>query len=662
MSKKLVIGLLVLALAFGAFGVAKVGAITQAEVDALAVALNLTAAQKASLMALVTPSTGYGMTGSAPVAPLQMGSSGAQVSALQSFLISKGFAIPAGATGFFGAQTKTALVAFQTANGIVPASGYYGSITAGKVAMMMTPVVVTPTTPSTGGSTPSSALSGGAGDVTVTLKNSGTVDQVLEGDEEAKVLGADIEANDSDISLTSAKLVFTVPSSGSTRLNRYINGVSVMLGGKTVGTADVSDFTKSGSTYTRSVALKNAVIKDGDTSRLYVAVDAVSNVDTNDLGNDWTVKLDQTRFEDATGAILTDSTSGISSTFTLEDLNTAGDVSLTVSEDDASVNNAHTVQVSNTTDTNDVDLLSFSLKAKGSDISLFTIPFTVTGSGAGATEILGDARLMMDGEEVGTVKVGTSINGTDSSFASTSAATKYITIQNLDDNDVVINDGDTVNFTLVGDINDLDGGFTTGDSLTVSLDADNINDAENSGGDQLTNTETKGTATSDGTKFAASGIMADNFVTVSTSIDDNGTNATSSDDKGVFTMTFDVTAFDQTAWVALSAASSTSATPSSAGAYLVMENTSDATVGSGTVAAVLERVSGGQMDGNYIKLDDGQTAKLRLTVTYDPTSSTFYRTQLYAINFNQSSAAAGDTQYLVSPASDFQSASVSIPN
>ncbi len=60
---------------------------------------------------------------------LDMGMSGDDVRALQNLLISQGQVIPSGATGLFGAQTKAALAAYQAANGIVPAAGYFGAVT-----------------------------------------------------------------------------------------------------------------------------------------------------------------------------------------------------------------------------------------------------------------------------------------------------------------------------------------------------------------------------------------------------------------------------------------------------------------------------------------------------------------------------------------------------
>ncbi|MHB8914084.1 MAG: beta strand repeat-containing protein, partial [Minisyncoccota bacterium] len=57
---------------------------------------------------------------------LTMKSTGAEVTSLQQALINGGYSIPAGATGYFGAQTRTAVIAWQTAKGVTPAAGYFG--------------------------------------------------------------------------------------------------------------------------------------------------------------------------------------------------------------------------------------------------------------------------------------------------------------------------------------------------------------------------------------------------------------------------------------------------------------------------------------------------------------------------------------------------------
>ena len=55
--------------------------------------------------------------------------SGEDVRNLQIILIEQGYVISAGATGYFGKQTESALIAYQTKNNIIPANGYFGFVT-----------------------------------------------------------------------------------------------------------------------------------------------------------------------------------------------------------------------------------------------------------------------------------------------------------------------------------------------------------------------------------------------------------------------------------------------------------------------------------------------------------------------------------------------------
>src|SRR3989344_5813013 len=85
---------------------------------------------QASLTGGTPVSTGGSTTSSCSVGTtnLTIGSSGATVTCLQQTLIAGGYSIPAGATGYFGAQTRSAVSAWQTAKGISPTAGYFGSI------------------------------------------------------------------------------------------------------------------------------------------------------------------------------------------------------------------------------------------------------------------------------------------------------------------------------------------------------------------------------------------------------------------------------------------------------------------------------------------------------------------------------------------------------
>ena len=274
---------------------------------------------------------------------LSVGSTGPEVASLQTWLISKNFAIPAISSGvaqpgYFGSQTVTAVKAYQAANG-VPSTGYFGPLTRAAVnkiggaapVAMGCPLGYTCT--ANPGTTPATSvapgtLKGGAGDITVSEKSSGTEDEVLEGKNDVKILGFEVEADDSDVEVTSVRVEFDHTGSGSDRLDRYVDGVSIIMDGKVVGSANVDDFAENSDVYSRNISLDNAVVLDNATKKFYVAVSAVNNIDSDDIGENWVVGVGQIRFEDATGAILTDTTGdgvtggddNITETFTFEDL------------------------------------------------------------------------------------------------------------------------------------------------------------------------------------------------------------------------------------------------------------------------------------------------------------------------------------------------------
>jgi hypothetical protein len=62
-----------------------------------------------------------------PQSAVSYGQTNANVTALQNFLISQGMVIPAGATGYFGDQTKAALAKWQSSVGITPSTPGYGT-------------------------------------------------------------------------------------------------------------------------------------------------------------------------------------------------------------------------------------------------------------------------------------------------------------------------------------------------------------------------------------------------------------------------------------------------------------------------------------------------------------------------------------------------------
>jgi len=123
---------------------------TAAEIQAMIATLT---AQLATLQAQLTAATGTPSAAYNFTRDLTVGSEGADVTALQNFLIAqnKGAAARAlgnvGATGYFGTYTRNAVAEYQAARNISPTLGYFGPITRADVNALS--VYVPPITPGT---------------------------------------------------------------------------------------------------------------------------------------------------------------------------------------------------------------------------------------------------------------------------------------------------------------------------------------------------------------------------------------------------------------------------------------------------------------------------------------------------------------------------------
>ena len=441
-----------------------------------------------------TPSTGGSMAckGSVWARDLTVGATGADVMALQKFLnmsaatqvAATGAGSPGMETSTFGPATKAAVMKFQTANAITPAAGYVGPVTRTTIAakcsgttpgMPGTPGTPTPTTPTT-----PVGLTGGEGQID-NIDNLGDVDSTVdEGDSDVKVLGAEFEAKDSDISVQRVDVEIdnhTADSTtGSSRLNNYIDSVSLWLDGKKLATIDASDVTKDDNgLYSFRFSGLNGVVREGKTAQLYVSVDAVSNLDTNDGGDTWRVKIptDGLRAVDATGLSETYVTSSESTTLTeTVTFNTADSGTMSVAEGSGNPL-AGLVTVSSTTETKKVKILEVNVKAKSSSLTIHDFPIGVAVSGASnVSGIVKRVRLMH----------GSTVLGTETASTGTYNA---ITFDNVDFD---IDEGDTETFSVEADIADADSGEPdNGDTLVASTTGALAGwDVEDAKGDTLT--------------------------------------------------------------------------------------------------------------------------------------------------------------------------------
>ncbi|MFA6585865.1 MAG: hypothetical protein WCS86_01765 [Candidatus Paceibacterota bacterium] len=230
-------------------------------------------------------------------------------------------------------------------------------------------------------------VTGGAGNISALTKLSVYNDEEVNEGDSAKVLAFEVKAdNGSDLNLTSLKLKFTHAAnggSGSYRLDRYMSDVAIYMGSTKVGSLSTSNFTRdtSNNTYSGSIPLSGVIVKAGQKITLVVEVTANSTIDSTDqhsAGLDWTVATVSVRYNDATGAILTDSTI-VSELIAFSSVVSSGDLALKLAT--ASGNPTTGVVTLSETGTTVVPMLTFSLKATGGAMDITKLRFAATSTG-----------------------------------------------------------------------------------------------------------------------------------------------------------------------------------------------------------------------------------------------------------------------------------------
>jgi peptidoglycan hydrolase-like protein with peptidoglycan-binding domain len=465
---------------------------------------------------------------------LTVGSTGADVSALQAKL----GVTPA--TGYFGAITKAAVVAYQAANKL-PTTGYVGQLTRAVLNYVAPSVPSTPATPSTP-STSSNDLDGTDGEISdVNELSSYNNEEVGEGEEEIKVAGFEVESSkDGDIQIKSVKIELSATSSGqSDNIDDYITGLTVWMGSTKVGAADVEDFNEESTNgvWSKTISLKDAVVKADKTVKFYVSLDAANTFDSSDIsGADMDLRLVNIRYTDGSNVTTTDDSSGeigFSVPVNFVDFSTAADIELKVSLDSSSPD-AAVVLVDEEDNTDEIVLLKGKIKIDGdSDVLVDELPITLTASTGTVASVTNNVTLSIDGEEY-------------SESVNSSASSATTTFDNLD---LTLTAGKTYTFTIMADINDIEtGSFDEGTSLTASMTGTNVDyiDAEDEEGDQLDDSSEKsGTAVGEAQTFYSSGIV----VTVNDVRSEIDKNDSTDDDSITYTVELTIEAFGDNAYV-----------------------------------------------------------------------------------------------------------------
>lgn len=451
---------------------------------------------------------------------LTLGSTGSDVVALQTMLVSKGYLVmPSGVPmGYFGALTQSAVVKFQIANKVSPTSGYFGPLTRGVANLMNSD-----TGSNNGGST--GTLNGGDGDFRqFKLLGSPSNKAVEEGGEE-KVLGFEFEADDSDLMIE--RLDIQVTGNGNTAKPwKYIDSLVLYNGDKEVASVDAdekSDWDEQDSDeYEITIEDIDEIVREGKTAKFYVEVVLNDSIDDSDLPLNFTMFLsnDGLRAVNAEGINVYEGSEGQTKNFTIKTV-AEGDIDVTVR---ASDNEDKVVSVDEDDETDEVVIYTAEIESKDGDNAIDEVTVnlaTTTGTTNGLSDFIGTLYLYIDGEEVGSESVNSDL------------ATESIT---FDDIDFDLEDGDSVDLVVKADILEQDGNYTnnsTGVYVTgISLDFTDSNDDDQT----VTDTTDGGDIT-----FGVNGASVQLSGTPSAVVS-YGRYA-GDNDRGTFTITFKVTAF-----------------------------------------------------------------------------------------------------------------------
>ncbi len=415
---------------------------------------------------------------------LTIGSQGADVTALQNYLIGAGFSIPAGATGYFGAQTQAAVAAWQTANGVMPAAGYFGPISQAKYNALMAAMPDTDDGDADSDEDDSDSdadveLSGEASLDTVEI-DEGDDDEIEEGQEAAPVADITLEFSDGDaeVSRIDIALESKAGNDGDNDPWDVFEEVSLWVDGDEIASIEADDednYLDEDNGSLRFSDLDFVAMEDEEVV-VTVAVTPQGSVDGADDGETWQVAVGSIRFVDADDVTTTEDNTGDQAEldgdltgetvaeFEVEEAGAGDDLDLKSSSNNP---DADTLPLDED-DTTEHEVFAFELDADDSDgdVSLegLTIDLALSSTSRALNEVVKDVRVEID---------GTSFSADDFDGDDDTEAVNFDI-----DGDAVIAAGETAEVVVVVEFEDMDGDSDLqGVTLTASVDTADV-DAE----------------------------------------------------------------------------------------------------------------------------------------------------------------------------------------
>lgn len=559
---------------------------------------------------------------------LTVGSQGTDVSCLQQYLSSTGhYSFSGGATGYFGPVTASAVARWQSANGVAPAAGYFGSVSRAKFAALGGG--------STGGDTsnpPSTGdqLSGGEADLSgFDLRREAS--EGHEGEEDVLIATAEFDVDDADVRVERLEITLRADNGSLNKQPwKYFDSIALYADGKKLaeeGADSRNDWSRqSGDDYRMTFSGLKYVVKEGKTAEIEIRADIAPSIDSADRSQTFTVFVADRGIRAADGAGIQQYTGKTSDTVTFG-FAAEENGKLTVRENDDSPE-ASILVADADRESKDYDVFVFDLRNQQDADTMITdlaIDVTDLTSGVSATDVLRRATL-----EIGKKSFRGDINASSISF---------------EDMDYEIDGDDTETATLVVRL----ARNATSTPIGFAVDGANIEAEGVKSGGSATVT---GSIESALHSIALAGVGVQS-VSTSEAVVTPGSDASAA--YGTYTIKFKVTALDEDAFISTDLASTTGST--TAGVTYAIEGGSY----EGSISDILTSTASKQ--GDFFRVREGRTETFTLTVTLNPDAAGTYKVSLGSVRFNDTADTSGSTVFTIdSRASGYSTNPLYIPN
>ncbi|MEN9405626.1 MAG: trimeric autotransporter adhesin [Candidatus Parcubacteria bacterium] len=559
---------------------------------------------------------------------LTVGSQGADVTALQNYLAAKGY-FNVAATGYFGAITAQAAAAWQSANGVMPAAGYFGAISRAKYNSMCSS-----TTPTTGDDDDDDSDSdfGGSDGEEASLEDFDVKDgddtSIEEGQEDAEAMEIEFDVEDSDVEVQRVEVVAS-SSAGNGEEDPWdvFESATLWMDGDDVATVEDLDDEDNWDEQTTDGQFSfrfngvDTVVGEGETAEFVVSFTFQDNLD--ELDESWDLWIDDEGIRALDEAGIDQYTGDDSDIVTIDLEAAGGDDELTLSESSENPE-ASTLEVEEDEKSEWLSLAIMELEAD-TDTEVKDFKFRVLINEAGADtedyeDVVSDLVLIIDGEEYDDF----SVSGADT-------ATATITFD-LDGEDIVIAEGEEVAVEVQAEfLATTTGAYDEGTTVTVDVPSTTFEaiDAEGvDSGEDLEAAQLEGSFEGEVMTLRSEGVSV-----VAVSDDAERTfiaDDTGESDQGTFTLVFEVTAFGEDVYID----NSTPAEDNDGSEVTTSASYSVSNPGNNTSVGVLSATGGDYDDEtNSWKIAEGDTAEFTLEVIVTATSSSNAFVTLQALGY-----------------------------